>query len=112
MQAIARKTFRNLFCERFGCSEEAFESAVFSRCLYPHARPMADLLRRWAPGYFRDDLEMLRQLGSVGSSAELNWELSNYFYQKRADQGFLRRVGRVRLSRRRLRRLGAEILDN
>ncbi len=111
MQAIARKTFRSLFCERFGCSEAGFESAVFSHCLYPHARAVAGLLRRWAPGYFRNDFEMLRQLGSVGSSTELNWELSNYFYQQRASKGFLRRVGRVRLSRRRLRQLGAEILD-
>ena len=108
MNSVPVQTFREAFCARFGCPAEAYENHVFVRCLPPRFRLLAEFLRRLVPEYFQGDFELIRQLSGVRNREELNGEVRNHFYQCRADKGFFRGALRVRLSRRRLRRLGAE----
>lgn len=109
MNSVATQTFREAVCEEFECPAEGYEAWVLLRCLHPQSRPLAELIWHLAPGYFRADFEIIRQIGLVGSTVEMNWELKQLFYEYRITRGFLRRVFRVRLSRRCLLQLGAEI---
>ena len=111
MNCVAEKTFRDGCCARFGCPAEAYELYVFTHCLYPQSRLLARLLSRLAPGFFFEDIEIIRQIGNLRDRAELNREVSNYFYHHRAGKGFLRGGLRVRLSRQRLRQLSLEVFS-
>ncbi len=111
MNSVTVQTFREAFCARFGCPAEAYENHVFVRCLPPHSRLLAGFLRHLTPEYFQGDFELIRQLAEVRNPEELNGEVRNHFYQRRADKGFFRGALRVRLSRRRLRRLGVETFE-
>ncbi|MBI5478009.1 MAG: hypothetical protein HY906_04090 [Deltaproteobacteria bacterium] len=103
-------TFREACCERFGVGPEAFEDAVLRHCLYPHARPVARLLRRRARrGYFDPDLDLIRAVAECTGLSAMAATLNVHRYHH-ADAGFWRGLLRVRLSGRRLMDLGAELL--
>ena len=95
------KTFRESFCERFGCPPEGFEERVFWRCLYRRSLPLALLVYFVHRDYFALDLLTIRQLGVARSAQEFRGELESFRYEYRMRGGILRNL-RVRVSGKRL----------
>ena len=57
--------FKAAFCWHFGCTEDLFAEELFSKCVDPHWRGVAVLLRRVHRGFFRKDVEYLEHVGAV-----------------------------------------------
>ena len=81
--------FRQLFCEATGCKPADFESRMFSTCLFRHAIPFLWLIRN-KQQFFREDLEMLRDIASAHNTPEVISELNRFYGRNRRDNGFLR----------------------
>jgi len=95
------KTFRESFCERFGCPPENYEKQVFWRCLYRRSLPLAWLIYLVRRKHFDLDLQTIRQLGVCRSPQEFRAELESFRYEYRSRGGMLRQI-RVRVSGKRL----------
>jgi hypothetical protein len=102
------KTFRESYCERFGCPAEAFENRVFWRCLYRRSLPLAWLVHLLNRPHFELDRQTIRQLGVTRSPQEFRSELEAFRYEYRMRGGFLRQL-RVRVSGKRLVALLREV---
>ncbi len=102
------KTFREMFCERWGCSADAFERRVFWQCLHRRSLPLAALVYAFHRKYFELDLQTIRQLGVSRSPQEFRAELESFRYEYRSRGGFLRQI-RVRVSGKRLITLLREV---
>src|ERR1043165_1650951 len=77
------KTFRESFCERFGCPPEAFERRVFWRCLYRRSLPLSLVVYLVNRNYFALDLQTIKQLGVARSLQEFRGELESFRYEYR-----------------------------
>ena len=95
------KTFRETYCDRFGCPADAFEKRVFWRCLYRRSLPLAWLVHLLNRQYFDLDLQTIRQLGVSRSAQEFRGELEAFRYEYRMRGGLFRKL-RVRVSGKRL----------
>jgi hypothetical protein len=91
------QNFRELFCARYTCAPDGFETAVLWRCLNPKNLPLARTLWRVNPGYFMPDLELIRQVQETTSLDELKSELNDFYYHY-PHAGWLRKHMKVRLS--------------
>ena len=105
------KTFQQLYCERHGCAPEEFENKVFWSCLYPHAVPLAALLRWLDRDFFQRDFEYLRVIGLATDPNEFCGEVEALRFASLLNDGALRRLLRLRVSTERLMKLQA-ILSN
>jgi len=103
-------TFQEAFCARFHCPAAQFHERAFRRCLYSHAVPIAPVLRRLAPAFFREDLQLIQQIGLDRDLEEVDAALSDFQYVNRARQHWLRTGLKIRLSGRRVRELAADLL--
>jgi len=103
-------TFQEAFCARYRCPAAQFPDRAFRRCLYPHAVPLALVLRRLAPAFFREDLQLIQQLGLDQDLEEVDAALSDFQYVNRARRHWLRTGLKIRLSGRRVRELAADLL--
>ena len=68
--------FKAAFCEAFGCPEDAFQEALFQKCLLPRSRPLVSLIRLISPDFFRDDLDYLERVGRATTWPGF-WTLAN-----------------------------------
>jgi len=96
-----QKTFRESFCERFGCPPEEYEKRVFWKCLYRRSLPLAVLVHMFKRPFFNLDLQTIRQIGFARNTQEFRTELENFRYDYRMQGGLLRLL-RVRVSGKRL----------
>jgi hypothetical protein len=103
-------TFQEAFCARYGCTPDEFPDRVFRCCLYGHAVPLALVLRRLSPAFFRADLELIQQLGLNRDLEEVDATLSDFQYVNRARKHWLRTGLKIRLSGQKVRNLAAELL--
>jgi hypothetical protein len=103
------KSFRENYCERFGCPLEDFENRVFWRCLYRRSLPLSLVVYLTHRKHFELDLQTIRQLGVCRGTQEFRSELESFRYDYRMRGGLLRRL-RVRVSGKRLMALLREIL--
>ena len=97
------KTFRSIYCQRHGCDERWFAREVFYAALYPHAIPCVWVLGGFGGRYFRADRELIDAAATITDLDRLEAEISSYLMDA-DNQRWLRRVGRLRLSTRRLSR--------
>jgi len=91
-------TMRGSFCARYRCPVEAFEEKLFWRGLYRHALPMAWIIRRASPEFFRRDEEFLRWLGETLNMADVRREIHSFRYLNRTCPHWLRTGFRICLS--------------
>jgi hypothetical protein len=74
------QTFKEAFCQRFRCSPERYETAVFWRAPFRHALPLAWCIGQIAPDFFADDLELIREVGPMTNpelfKSEVNYSRS------------------------------------
>ncbi len=103
------RTFKTVFCEHFGCSEDSFEKKLFQNCLPLAWRPFASTLCRIAPDFFSGDLQYVEEAGEATDKRELI-SLANHIRNNRSfTHGLLRKKLRLRISGRRLLNIQREI---
>ena len=104
----ATRDLRSLFCEHFACPLSEFEKRVFQKCLYPHARMIAPLLRWLKPDCFERDLLFARYFGNAKDWQEATAEVAALCYQDRIQPRFARKALRLRISGRKANELAAK----
>ena len=101
--------FKAAFCEAFGCPAEAFQEALFRKCLHSPLRPVASLVRLMFPGFFCHDLDNLERVGQTTTWLEF-LTLANHIRDDLAlTHGLLHKGLHLRISGRRLIRIYEEI---
>jgi len=92
--------FRTLFCTRFRCSDEKFETVALRRLIHRRWAWLPWVLGGLASKLFATDLALIRQLGRVTSRANLMAEVQDLRgdYARRGDFGFLRSSFKLRIS--------------
>ena len=93
--------FRALFSQVYGCSPDEFENQMFSRTLFRHTVLFAWLIRDKTK-FFREDLEMLRDIASAHNTAEVISELNRFYGRNRRDNSLLRTNFFIRVSGKRV----------
>jgi hypothetical protein len=103
-------TIQEAFCARHQCPVAQFPQRVFRLCLYSHAVPVALVLGKLNPGLFREDRQVIEQLGLARDLEEVDAALSDFQYVNQARPHWLRTGFKVRLSGRKLRMLAVSLL--
>jgi hypothetical protein len=103
------RTFKEAYCDYFRCRPDRFEKSLFRRGLNPHARPLALLIRWFAPDYFREDLALIRELGEIKNPSLFNYELNVFKGRIQRENKWLKRTCLIRVSGRRLARIRTRI---
>lgn len=107
--AVQRRSFQSLFCERYQCPVTEFESQLFTKSLYRHARPFARIVAWCVPEFFREDAGFIRDLASTSSRAEVLTELNRFYGRNVRDRNWLRKHCRIRVSGKRIQRLARSL---
>ena len=97
------KTLAALYCEQRHVRPENFERHVLDVSFYPWARRLRHFLSL-CPGYFEPDLELIRAVGQLTSTAGFSAEVAEYQYHP-GNSGRLRREWKLRVSVTRLQDL-------
>jgi hypothetical protein len=101
---------REAYCAHRRCPVVEFPDRAFRECLYGHAVPVAFVLRRLNPGFFREDLQLIDQLSLARDLEEVDAALSDFHYVNQARPHWLRTGLKIRLSGRKARELAASLL--
>ena len=94
--------FRQLFSEKWGVDAKEFERRLFRKCLFRHALPIAGLIERVDPDFFKEDYEMLRDVASARTTEEVICELNRFFGRNARDRSFWRPNFYLRISGKRV----------
>ena len=105
------KNFRALFCEKFQCSPQEFEGQLFSRCLHRRARPLAAVVSKLDPDFFREDLGFIGDLASARSHDEVRMEVDRFRGRNLRDTNWLRKRFSLRISGKRVQRLSRKLFS-
>jgi hypothetical protein len=103
--------FKTLYCAHFALPEELYAKKVFFDSVFPISAPLTRLAYCIRPSWFQVDFIILEKLGSFTNFNEFREEaeLTGFRYRKAKDFHFFRRGLKMRLSSRRLLRLGANL---
>lgn len=104
------KSFKAAYCDHFRCPPERYEDEVFWRCLFRHALPLAFLIRRLNPGFFTEDMDLIREVGATTTHLLFKNEINYFFGRNLRDKSWLRKTFRIRVSGNRLIRLRRRFL--
>jgi len=94
--------FRQLVSEKWAVDAADFERRLFRKCLFPHALPVAGLIERLDPDFFKEDYEMLRDVASARCTEEVVCELNRFFGRNARDRSFWRPNFYLRISGKRV----------
>ena len=98
------KTFAVLWREHHPGADADFEDHLFWRCLTWHSLPLAKILIRWRPDFFREDFEFLHEVGFARTTEEVVGDVNRFYGRNVRDRSFLRRRLSIRVSGTRLLR--------
>jgi hypothetical protein len=104
---VAGPDFQLLFCERFGCPASEYQERAFRECLYWHAKPLAPVLRKLNPDFFREDFEFIRYLGQTNGGREARANAADF--HEGTKRSFLRNTLKLRVSGRKATRLAQKL---
>jgi hypothetical protein len=104
------QNLKNAFCARFEYPQDKFEKRIFWSALHPEMKPLAFLIDRLRPDFFKNDLDFIRSLGTAETKQEVRIIVNSLHYDPTFERGFLRGFLRLRISRRRLTRIASEVL--
>ena len=93
--------FTERFCATEAVSAERWHGVLLRRSLYPHARLLRPLLVLFNPEFFAADRDFLNGVGRLTRRGDFAIEADEFAHHP-ANQGFWRRVLRLRVSVRRL----------
>jgi hypothetical protein len=99
-----KATCAELFCSHHGLPPARYAPALFWRILYPHAIPVAPVLRLLAPACFAPDFDLIREVGAMTRRDQLRDILADYRLDSR-NRSWPRSRLRLRVSTRRLQQI-------
>jgi hypothetical protein len=105
------QSFRDLFCAKFKCAPEEFETGVLWHCIHPRTLALAKLIWRVNPEHFLQDLELIHHVQEVTSLEDLKTEYNAFSYHH-PNLGLLRKNLKVRISGQRLTNLAGKLFGN
>ena len=97
--------FKEIFCRARAVASGEYERKVFWRCLHRHALPLAYLLLRLDPEFFREDFYLIHEVGDLRDPKLFTQELNYFHGRNRREKGWLRGSLAIRISAKRLIRL-------
>jgi hypothetical protein len=101
-----QQTFRERFCEQFGCDLSRFEEGVFWKCLNrPHAWFFARFLFPKHPAIFKEDIDFIYELGGVRDPLVFKNEVNRYHGRNVRERGWIRGTFGIRVSGKRVMKL-------
>ena len=107
------QTFRERFCEQFGCASSGFEEGVFWRCLHrPHGWFFASLLFKKHRDIFKEDLDFIHELGGVTDPLIFKNEVNRYHGRNVRERGWIRGTFGIRVSGKRVMKLKNRLFRN
>ena len=83
---------------------------MFTKCLFRHALPFTWLIRR-KQEFFREDVEMLRDIASARNTPEVISELNRFYGRNKRDKSFLRTRMFFRISGKRVLRTYRDLVS-
>jgi hypothetical protein len=102
-------TFRDCVRAVSQCTSKDYERVVLAKTLPPLARLLSPVLLKIDPGFFFNDIEIIRELARCSSLRELDMEYVRQRGYIRGREGFLRRRLRLRVSRDRVLALAEKV---
>lgn len=102
------ETFLGLSYDRVHSTPDKFVEEVFWRSLFPEAQLLARCIWPIHPGFFRDDLELIRQAFNQTSLEDMESEIHAFRFAHPV-RGWLRDRWRVRVSGRRILNLARSL---
>ncbi len=106
------KSFKQAFCEKYGCSQDVYEEKVFWCCLYRHALPLAAVIYWLKPDFFKEDFDLIREIDKMNSPEVFRSELNFFHGRNVRDKNWIRRGLCIRLSAKRLLKLKSRLFGN
>jgi hypothetical protein len=103
------KCLRELFCGFFQCPPEQFEERFLWQCLY--SPRLSRLIWRLDRDFFREDLEMIRQLGHTTSYSDCRHEIESSRHEN-PPLGVLRRTLKIRVSGQEIIKIASKLFLN
>lgn len=104
-------TVAEAFCARQNCPPTQYQERAFRLCLYTHAVPVAFVLYRLSSKLFREDRDVIQQVGLAHDLEEVDAALSDFHYINHARRHWLRTGLKIRISGRKVRLLAASLLE-
>ncbi|MGV3772782.1 MAG: hypothetical protein ACO1QB_07770 [Verrucomicrobiales bacterium] len=104
------ESFRTVFCRNYRCKPEDYEQTCFVKNLFPHARLCYLLFYGKKETFFREDFDLLRELATVTCPDIFSYEVNRFYGRNVREKNWFRRVAKIRLSGRKIRRMGAKML--
>jgi len=89
-----------------------YESLLFRKALFRHAIPLAAWVRARDPQFFRDDIDLIREVGVMRSPELFRQEINYFFGRNQRNRSWFRKLFRVRLSGKRLIRIEREVSES
>ena len=105
---MTNDSFIHRYCEKFHCSPEQFEEHLLRHCLHSRSATLANFLLRLTPGYFQEDLALIREIQDLTNAEEVGLEIRQ-FRKSHPVRGLLSGPLRVRVSGQRLVNLADEL---
>ncbi|WED66787.1 hypothetical protein PXH66_07985 [Synoicihabitans lomoniglobus] len=106
-QGLSSDTFGHRYCELHGITTDRFASHFFARCLHPHARPIAPLIKLFNRQFFASDFDTVADIAGCRSLQEMHAAIAEYRYHP-YNRGWARDWLRIRISSRRIMRHGRQ----
>lgn len=106
------KSFRESFCEKYGCPPERFVRLATRKCLPWRVRLLRPLILLLHPDHFEMDFEFIERAGNSMSWSEIHGTIGAFDSNNRLRGGFYRNRLKLRASGKRLSRLVRRIVGN
>jgi hypothetical protein len=104
-------TVAEAYCARHQCPPSRYEERVFRECLYSHAAPFASFLFTLSPKRFREDRQVIHQVGLARTLDEIDAALSDFHYVNHSRPDWLRTSLKIRVSGRKVRVMATSLLE-
>jgi hypothetical protein len=91
---VSGRTFKALFCERFGCPDSEYEERALKACLYTHTLCLAPALGLFKSNLFAEDFSFVGHLGRTTEWQKAKLEVLR-FQDSNHSGGFLWRFIRT-----------------
>ena len=103
------RSFRELYCQTYGCRREGFEKRVFWRSVHRESWLISSLIYFFYPVYFSTDFAVIQKLGNTTSPADFDREVIAYQRMTDLEVGTWRVRWRLRISGRLLIQIKNEV---
>ena len=108
--SAGHESLRDAYARVHGCAPGAFERRMFVRCVSPGYRPLAFVLIRLSPDWFKLDLEVLEDLGRSTRLEEVRELCGDFKVGVRHRPSFIRDSLGLRTSGRRVFAIAQQLL--